>query len=156
VAGQNGTWRVPLDVAVAGDRTELEPRAVLFQLGRVSRTLSFATCGYLEGRTKLGDRTVVIRRVDGDGNGFFSYPEDRLWIDLDGDGRWDPLQEQFLFAPVLSFGTTRYAVRSDPLGRRLAFERLEGTGTLRFVVQSLALAARVENLTATLLGRDGS
>jgi hypothetical protein len=50
----------------------------------------------------------------------------------------------------------RYAVRSDPLGRHLGLERLEGTGTLRIALQVKGLAERVEELTATLAGRDGS
>src|SRR5262249_48791510 len=80
----------------------------------------------------------------------------RLWIDLDRDGRWDPLREQFLCAAILRLGTTRYAVRADALGERLAFEELEGTGTVRLGVQAPGLAGRVQDLTATLLGRDGS
>jgi hypothetical protein len=122
----------------------------------VGRTLSLATCGYLEGEVRLGDCSVAVRRVDGDGNGLFADPQDRLWIDLRGDGRWDPLEDQFLFRPVLSLGPARYAVSSDGLGRRLAFRKLEGTGAVRLALQPPALAERVEELTVTLMGRDGS
>jgi hypothetical protein len=157
VQGENGTWRLPLDVAVVEDgKTAFEPRAVLFRLGRVGRTLSFATRGYLEGRARLGGRDVAVRRADGDGNGFFADPQDRLWLDLDGDGRWDPVREQFLFAPVLTLGEARYVVRSDPLGKRLTFQPLEGTGTVRLAVKDPTLAGRVEEVSATLAGRDGS
>jgi hypothetical protein len=157
VPGADGTWRLPLDVAVTeGDGTRLRRRQVVFRLGRVGRTLSYATCGYVEGKAQLGDATVAVRRVDGDGNGLFADAQDRVWIDLDRDGRWDPLREQFLCAPILQLGATRYAVRADALGERLAFEKLEGTGTLRLAVQAPGLAERIQGLTATLLGRDGS
>jgi hypothetical protein len=45
---------------------------------------------------------------------------------------------------------------ADALGERLAFEELEGTGTVRLAVQAPGLAGRVQDLTATLIGRDGS
>ena len=51
-------------------------------------------------------------------------PQDRLWIDLNGDGRFDPAAEQFLFATVLNLDGSRYVVRSDELGTRLAIEPL--------------------------------
>jgi hypothetical protein len=157
VKGESGVWRVPLDVAFVEDgKTVLESRVVLFRLGRVGRTLSYATCGYLEGRARLGGRDVAVRRADGDGNGFFADPQDRLWIDLNGDGRWDPVTEQFLFAPVLTLGGARYIVRSDPLGKRLTFQPMEGAGTLRLAVKDARLAGSVDEVSATLVGRDGS
>ena len=79
-----------------------------------------------------------------------------LWIDLNDDGRWDSSSEQFLFGSILTIGDARYAVRSDPFGQRLSVEPLKGSGTVR-----LALARRQElpaavEVTATLIGRDGS
>jgi hypothetical protein len=157
VQGSALTWRVPLDVAVVeGNTIKLLRRAVLFRLGRVSRTLSYAACGYLEGKSKLGNQAITIRRIDGDGNGFFADAQDRVWIDPNQDGRWDEIEEQFLFAPILRLGATRYAVRADALGNRLEFDKLEGTGTVRLAVKRPGLAERVESLTATLIGRDGS
>jgi len=153
---RDGAWRVKLDAVVTGDHAASAERTVLFRPGRSGRTLSYATCGYLEGQVRLGGRAVAARRQDGDGNGLFADPQDRLWLDLDGDGRWDPLDEQFLFAPILTLGKDRYAVHSDALGRRLALEKVEGTGTVRLSVRPPELAARVEELTVTLAGRDGS
>jgi hypothetical protein len=149
-------WRLKLTALVAGDGAESAERTVVFRLARSGRTLSFATCGYLEGSVRLGDRAVAVRRQDGDGNGLFTDPQDRLWLDLDGDGRWDPLDEQFLYAPILTLAGARYAVHSDPFGRRLALEKVEGTGTIRLTIRPPALAEKVEEVSATLMGRDGS
>ena len=107
---------------------------------------------------------MAARRVDGDGNGQVSDPQDRLWIDLDGDGRFDPAAEQFLFATVLNLDGARYVVRSDELGNRLGVEPLIGVGTLRLAWKGAkagnpdaasSAGNRVE-LHATALGRDGS
>jgi hypothetical protein len=142
---------------------------VVFRLGASGRTLGYAAAGYLEGTVELGgqdagkSRRVAARRVDGDGNGQVADPQDRLWIDLNGDGRFDPAAEQFLFATVLKLDGARYIVRSDELGSRLTVEPLIGVGTLRLAWKG-ARAANPDaasssgsiELHATALGRDGS
>jgi hypothetical protein len=167
-------WRLPLNVAMVDkDVTKTVPRAVVFRLGASGRTLGYAAAGYLEGTVTLGGpeagpagkpRRVAARRVDGDGNGLVSDPQDRLWIDLNGDGRFDPAAEQFLFATVLNLDGARYVVRSDELGRRLGIEPLIGVGTLRLVWKggkagnpdAATSGGNGVELHATALGRDGS
>jgi hypothetical protein len=163
-------WRLPLDVAVVENETvRTFPRAVVFRLGSSGQTLGFATAGYLEGTVIVGgheddkdkrtrSRSLAARRVDGDGNGFLADMQDRLFIDSNGDGRFDPGAEQFLFNTVLNLQGARYIVRSDELGNRLAIDPLEGTGTLRLALQDNAPAARAKALEmhATAIGRDGS
>jgi hypothetical protein len=162
-------WRLPLDVAmVDGEVAHTVPRAVVFRLGASGRTLGYASAGYLEGTVTLGGdraespespvRRLAARRVDGDGNRLVSDGQDRLWIDLSGDGRFDPAAEQFLFANVLNLEGSRYVVRSDELGSRLTIEPLVGVGTLRLVPRGnrSASAGGPVELHATVLGRDGS
>jgi hypothetical protein len=157
VAGIGRTWRLPLDAEIVeGEVTGRERRAGIFRLGSSGRTLGFAAAGYLEGTVRLGDRTHRARRVDGDGNGLLADPRDRLWIDLDDDGRWDPADEQFAFGHILTLGGTRFAVRADELGRRLVLEPLTATGTVRLAVARPEGAARVATLEVTLIGSDGS
>ena len=101
---------------------------------------------------------LAARRVDGDGNGLVADAQDRLWIDLNGDGRFDPSAEQFLFATVLNLDGSRYVVRSDELGTRLAIEPLIGVGTLRLAWKGNGRREPAEavEMHATALGRDGS
>jgi hypothetical protein len=157
IPGQERTWRLPLQVAVVqGETTRLIPRGAIFRLGATGLTFSFAAAGYLEGSVEIGGRQRPARRTDGDGNGFLSDPADRLWIDLDDDGAWDPASEQFLYAPIIAVGETRYVVRSDELGTRLRLEPLAGTGTLKLVLNPPSAASRLADARATLIGRDGS
>jgi hypothetical protein len=161
-------WRLPLDVAMVDkDVTRTIPRALVFRLGASGRTLGYAAAGYLEGTVAIGDkggdatgakaRRLAARRADGDGNGLMADAQDRLWIDLNGDGRFDPSAEQFLFATVLNLDEARYVVRSDELGSRLAVEPLIGVGTLRLAWKGgAAVAGGSVELHATALGRDGS
>ncbi len=157
VAGADRTWRLPLQVAVVeGETTTLTPRAAIFRLGATGVTFSFAAAGYIEGTVNIAGRRHAARRTDGDGNGFLTDAQDRLWIDLDDDGRFDPAGEQFLYGTILALGDSRYAIRSDELGTRLRLEPLAGTGTIKLVLNRSAGAPGLTELHATLIGRDGS
>ena len=159
IEGRDRTWRVPLDVAITEPTgTRFVRRELLFRLGTTARTLSYAVLGYLEGTVEIAGRRIAARRMDGDGNGFFTDPQDRLWLDLDGDGRWDPASEQFLISPVLKIGESRYVVRSDEPGTWLLLEPLAGIGKLRLALPARGEAEppRVLQMAATLVGRDGS
>lgn len=190
IAGEERFWRVPLNVEyVQGEVTKRQPRELVFRLGTTGRTLSFAAAGYLEGRVALARNasdessstppagaesgglataeTFAARRMDGDGNGHFTDPQDRLWLDLNADGRWDAVEEQFLFSTILTIGGTRYAVRSDEQGRQLALQPLEGTGLIKLAIRQKLTEAerqsaepgvhgRIAEVAVTLVGRDGS
>jgi len=93
-----------------------------------------------------------VRRMDGDGNGLMTDALDRLWIDLNRDGRWDAYSEQFLYATFPNLEGARYVVRSDTLGARLTFKPLVGTGTVQLALKK----GNATDLHATLVGRDGS
>jgi len=157
VEGRDRVWRLPLDVATAdADATRHTPRAVLLRVGATGRTLGFAAAGYLAGRVRLNGRDHDARRTDGDADGTYAGPQDRVWIDLDDDGRWDSLNEQFLYAAVMNLGGDRVAVRSDPEGTRLQFDPLEGTGRLRLAVGRAEARARLTEVHALMVGKDGS
>jgi hypothetical protein len=154
--GEGLSWRAPLAAVLhEGDVVHEYPRTVFFRYGPVSRSLAVATCGYLEGRTRLGDREVTVRRVDGDANGLFGDSRDRVWVDVNGDGKWDEVEEQFLFTPIVRLNERRFAVRADDRGQRLAFAVLEGTGKVRLALPRGVRAEQVEEIQATVQSRDG-
>ena len=156
VEGEDRTLRLPLDVAIVeGDITRHERRAALFRLGATGITFSHAAAGYLEGEVEFAGRRHAVRCMDGDGNGLLTDPQDRLWIDLNDDGRWDSSSELFLFASIITIGDARYAVRSDPLGSALV-EPLKGIGTVRLARARRRGFRPRSSSTATLIGRDGS
>ena len=157
VAGEGRIWRLPMEVAVVeGEVTNLTPRAAIFRLGATGLTFSFAAAGYLEGTVKVGGREHAARRTDGDGNGFLTDAQDRLWIDLDDDGRWDPTNEQFLYATILPLDGARYALRSDELAPAWPSSRWREREPSASNSKRLAGAPRVAEVHATLIGRDGS
>jgi hypothetical protein len=164
-------WRLPLDVAlIENGAVRTVPRAVVFRLGASGQTLGYAVAGFLEGHVTLGAQetksgknaepipNLAARRVDGDGNGLLTDAQDRLWIDLNRDGHFDPSSEQFLYTSVLNLDGSRYVVLSDELGTRLAFEPLVGTGTLRLERKGHepSSPAKTIDMHATAISRDGS
>ena len=158
VDGENRTWRLPLDLAIVeGEITRYERRAAIFRLGATGITFSHAAAGYLEGKVefagRLARRPAHGRRRQRALHRPPAIASGSTWND---DGRWDSSSEQFLFASILWIGDVRYAVRSDPFGQRLSVEPLKGSGTVRLALANRqGLPAAVE-LSATLIGRDGS
>jgi hypothetical protein len=157
VPGTGVIRRVTLPVEIVQKGTvQHSPRSLLLRRGVTGKTLGLATLGYLEGEAGLDGRRVKVRRVDGDSNGLFADLRDRLWIDRNGDGQWDPIAEQFPHLPVLRLGEGRFAVRADAVGNRLAFEPVVGVGRLKLHLPSLAKTARVRHLQVMMMGEDGS
>jgi hypothetical protein len=156
VSGEGQARRAPLKAVVQeGDDLHEYPRTVVFRYGAVIKTLAVATCGYMEGRARLGDRDVTVRRTDGDADGFFASAQDRIWVDLNSNGKWDESESEFLFAPILRLGGRRVAVRADAAGERLSFAPLEGSGRVRLALPQTIPAQRVEEIQATVQSRDG-
>lgn len=152
-SGREHLWRLPLDVAmVEGDVTKSTRRTMVFRLGATGRTVGYAAAGYLEGTVTMEGQPRSVRRMDGDGNGLMTDAQDRLWIDLNRDGRWDASSKQFLYATILNLEGAHYVVRSDTLGARLTFEALVGTGTVQLALKK----GNATDLHATLVGRDSS
>lgn len=159
MTGVERTWRFPLSVEhVDGGQVRQIPRGVEFRIGASGRTLGFSATGYFAGNVEIAGKSLAARRQDGDGDGLLTGLQDRIWIDLDGDGRWNPIDEQFLFTTILSIRQNRYIVRSDTEGVGISLAPLEGTGTAAIVVpvkqreSKLPLVA----IETTLIGRDGS
>lgn len=132
------------------------PRQVVIRKSASGKALSVATLGYLSGSVKLGDKTFAARRVDGNANGLFADPQDRLWLDLNVDGKFDPFLEQLPFQPIVSVAGKRYAVRSDAAGTRLALEEITGIARIRVGLKSLPKSFELKELELSLAGRDGS
>lgn len=143
---------------VRGDYLEHEERQVQLRLGVTRTRLSAATLGCIEGRippVASLPQDLCGRRIDGNANGLFADARDRLLIDLDANGTWDPISEQFAYLPVLTLHDRRFAVRSDRLGRRLTLSEITGVGHLR-VDMNLPKDARITDFEAMIFADDGS
>jgi hypothetical protein len=154
-AGKDRTG--PLDAEITrGLQVLHESRRVLWRLGVTRKTIKLATLGYVEGTVSIAGKKLSARRVDGNANGLFADAADRLWIDLNGDNRWDAIAEQFPFVPVLTLNNQRYGLRGDAAGARLAIEPLTAEGRIRLRLGALARGASLLKIDVMLIGEDGS
>jgi hypothetical protein len=144
------------EVSYQSQPSEQYVRQIVLRRGITGKTLGVATLGYLEGKVNAGGKSLACRRVDGDANGLYTDLRDRLWLDLNADGKWDPFSEQFPMAPVLILDGKRYAVRSDQGGTRLALEEITGEGTIKLELATLVPGAKIRSLEVSLMGEDGS
>ena len=101
---------------------QLEPqpmrvqRTLLFRRSTLGEGLRYAVRGFAQGTLALGGTKYRVLLIDGNADGCFdTVGQDRVWIDLNGDGQFDPLTEQFpLGKPIVKDGNV-YVIRSDPL-----------------------------------------
>ncbi len=154
-SGRGRTGRLDVEIT-RGLEVVHEPRTVRWQLGLGGKSLRLATVGYVAGTVEIAGKHVAARRVDGDANGLFADAGDRLWLDLDGDGQFDPITEQFPLLPVLTIAGQRYAVRGDAAGSKLTVERLTAEGRIRLRLGTLEKDVAVVALHVMLVAEDGT
>ncbi len=132
------------------------PRSVVLRRSLAGDRLTVATAGVMQGTINFGDKDVPCIRVDGDANGLFANSADRIWIDVNQDGAWDAVTEQFAVRPLLSIGENRYALRADEAGSRITLDKVVGEGTIKLTMPSLGEGVSVQRLEVMLRGDDGS
>ena len=122
---------VAIPVTIAG--ADPARRTILVRPGLLGGGPRYTVRGGMAGELELGGKAVraapdrwerrrLLRRRG----------TDRVWVDLDGDGRFDPVAEQFPLGTPIPVGKTSYTVASDPWARSVsAHERDTRLGRLR-------------------------
>jgi hypothetical protein len=140
---------------------QLEPkrqtvkRTLLFRRSALGDGLRYTVRGYMQGRLELGGKKYTALLIDGNADGCFnSIGRDRVWIDLNGNGRFDPLVEQFPLGKPISHNREVYVVRCDSLASAVvATLRSAGQGKLRIALaKKLAKPATVSAELVSDLG----
>ena len=121
------TTAAPLEIKVQ------IPQERTLMIRRRRDELSWAVRGYTRGTVTLAGRPVAAVLTDGNGDGGFDTPGlDRVWLDLDGDGRFDALTEQFAAGQAVTVQGVPLLIRprADGLGA-VARARPTDAGTLQ-------------------------
>ncbi|HVF10037.1 MAG TPA: hypothetical protein VNA16_04500 [Abditibacteriaceae bacterium] len=128
--------------------------------GSVPTVLFFTWQGFLRGKLSIEGQPRTAFLVDGNANGTFSDSDfDQLWIDLNGDGRLDIVNEEFPVAPVQRLGEQVYNLSLAPGGSGSSYQvrlrRIEGgLGKAKVVVDERPGTA-VKDLALTLISQAG-
>lgn len=148
-----GPLEVPivLHVEKPGENPTLLKRTLI--LRRASDGgLRYAVRGYVTGTLRLSGQDYRALLSDGNADGCFdAAAHDRIWIDLDRDGRFDALAEQFPLGKPLTIGGKMYLLKPEPDGSSVHIRaRPSATGTLRLAVTDRQDAA-AQALSLTLV-----
>lgn len=157
IKGAKGRWSTRLNVLILGEKDRrYVARDVVIAWNDLLRSLSITAPGHIEGTAQLGAKTVRVRRMDGNANGLLTDRRDHLWIDLDGDGAFDPFEERFPWRSALRLDGHRYTALSDPFGDSLRFAEVKETGEVALVRRPASVKGEIEQVSVLLQGRDGS
>lgn len=157
-AGDSGDrWQLDLDAefVVGPNQFDHARRRVELRINQVTGKLELATLGCMRGRVSLDNRSVDVLRTDCNGNGLWFDPDDRFWIDVDGDSRFDPLREKFACRTTCFIDGTQFAVAADSRGLEFRLQRIDGMGTLVPTRICADTSARVIDCEATLVSDTG-
>jgi hypothetical protein len=125
-------------------------RTLIFRRSSLGDGLRYAVRGYALGSLEFAGAKRKVLIEDGNADGLLStIGQDRVLVDLDGDGRFDPVLEQFpLGKPIAKDGQV-FVIRCDPAATAVVARRRSGLeGKLRL---DLAGAAKVHNVAVELV-----
>ena len=131
------TLEIPATVTLQlKPETKKVHRTLVFRRSAVGDGLRYTVRGYMQGRVKLGDKEHAALLIDGNANGCFdTVGQDRVWIDLNRDGRFDPLTEQFPLGKPITHDGQVYVIRSDVSASAVVANlRSAGQGKLRLTL----------------------
>jgi hypothetical protein len=130
-------------------------RTLIFKRGS-GTTLYGAVRGYTRGKLRLGDKDYDAALTDGDADGCFDSPgSDRIWIDLNGDGQFDPAGEQFPLGSPIKVDGRLFLIQPDPTGTVVRVrERGSETGRLQANIPLMPGAA-LQQLEASVVSEFG-
>jgi hypothetical protein len=138
-----------------GPNPQKVKRTLLFRRSALGDGLRYTVRGYMQGRLDLSGTKFAAILVDGNANGCFdTVGQDRVWIDLNQDGRFDPLVEQFPLGKPITRGSDVYVVRSDAAASAVVANlRSAGQGKLRLkLAKKLPSAAKISAELVSDLG----
>ena len=121
-------------------------RTLVFRRSAMGDGLRYTVRGYMQGRVSFGGKEYTTLLIDGNANGCFdTVGQDRVWIDLNHDGHFDLLTEQFPLGKPIPHNGEVYVIRSDASASAVVANlRSAGQGKLRLTLaKKPAVAAKV-------------
>ena len=150
---------LPLEIPVRIAVANLAPirRMILVRPGLLGGGPRYTVRGCMTGKLDVGGKTMATVLLDENADGCFDAAgTDRIWIDLDGDGRFDPVAEQFPLGTPIRSGQVSYTIASDPWARSVAaHERDTRIGHVRLSLGGKAPVGKVVELSANLVSTTG-
>jgi hypothetical protein len=143
-----------IDNEVADDKTD-PAYPVRFRFDESTAKLLAATAGTMNGHVRFADRACEARYEDRNANGQWFDAEDRLFVDLNGDGKLNPISERLPCQGMRTIGGKLYAIAGDPFGRTLAVTTVVERGTIVPRLEMFSEDAEVISVTGSMASESG-
>jgi len=126
----------PVSIEPAARRVE---RTLIFRRSVAGDGLRYAVRGYAAGTLELSGTKYAAVLIDGNADGLFdTVGQDRVWIDLNQDGRFDLLTEQFLLGKPITKDGQIFVVSADATAQAVRARLRSGVeGKLRLQMAAL-------------------
>ncbi len=151
------SWIVDLDAEFV--RPEAEPihqqQQVRIGFKPDEEQLILSASGSMIGTVEFAGEQRMARYVDRDSNGRWFDADDRLFVDLNGDGNLDPLLERLPCQGMRQIDGKLYAISGDDAGRRLTIEAVHDRGSIVPVVKLNDPSAKVISVDASIASNSG-
>ncbi len=150
-------WLVELDAEFVDEDSFYihQTQSVRFRYDRSSDQLLMSTAGVMAGTVIYRDQPAMARIEDRNANGRWFDPDDRLFVDLNHDGRIDPILERVPVQGLRVLDGQLMAIMGDRMGRRIEFQAVETQGQIRPLIELLDDSTEVVSLSAILASTSG-
>jgi hypothetical protein len=128
---------------------------VRFRFESANPKVFVATAGTMNGHVKYQDRDCAARYEDRDANGRWFDSEDRLFVDLNGDGKINTISERLPCQGMRMIGGTLCAIAGDATGRSLSIEPVKEKGTIVPRIETLMEGAEVISVSGSIGSTSG-
>jgi hypothetical protein len=150
-------WFVDLDAEfVSQDDTLVHQRQrVRIAYDPANADVKLSSAGSMQGKVEFQGQQRLAKYLDRDANGCWFDSEDRLLVDLNGDGRLDPLVERLPCRGMKQIGGQLFAISGDRQGRWLQIEEVRERGSILPTLQIFDSEASIISLDASLASDGG-
>jgi hypothetical protein len=150
----------PPDFGAAGERIWLArvsrpyERLLAFRLSPFGGTINCAVRGYNRGKLPIdGERREAVM-VDANANMLLEATRDRVYVDLNGDGKLDPTSERFPLTERMEFGELAFAFAGTMAQDKVVWD-LAPMGKVPVTFSIAKLSAQPGRFSATLSRKGG-
>jgi hypothetical protein len=113
------------------------------------------SAGCMKGETEFAGEPIKAIKLDRDANGLWNDAADRLLLDLNGDGRFDPIIERFSTAGIQTIRGRLVAIGLDKQGLRLDIREIREKGFLKPTLALNDTSAKIEMLEVEIESQAG-
>ncbi len=155
-----GEQQRPPDFGAAGEHiwlakaTRPYERLLAFRLSPFGGTINCAVRGYNQGKLPIDgeEREAVI--IDANANMLLEATRDRVYVDLDGDGKLDPASERFPLTERMEFGEIAFSFAGTMAPDNVVWD-LAPMGRVPVTFSIAKLSAEPGRFSATLSRKGG-